>query len=68
LLIGREDLESGEIENGKLEDNKIENNKKDIEIADYEKFFLNYIDRCAISVHSANLIVDRAAIETASTY
>jgi hypothetical protein len=53
LLDGRENLE---------------NNENDIEIADYENFFLiNYIDRGAISLHSANFIVDRVTIEIAST-
>jgi hypothetical protein len=58
LLVGREDLEGGEIEDD-------ENN---IGIADCEKFFFNYINCCAILLHSANLIIDRAASETASTY
>jgi hypothetical protein len=68
LLVGREDLEGGEIKNGEIEDGEIENDKKNIGTADYEKFFLNYIDRCAISIHSANLVIDRAAIETANIY
>jgi hypothetical protein len=63
LLIGRENLGSGEIK-----DDEIENDEENIRIANYEKFFLNYINRYAISVYSANLIIDRAAIETASTY
>jgi hypothetical protein len=63
LLVGREDLEDDEIRN-----NEIENNKKDIGIADCEKFFLNYINRCAVSIHSANLIIDRAAIEITNIY
>jgi hypothetical protein len=63
LLIDRENLESGEIENG-----EIENDEDGIEITDCEKFFLNYIDRCAVSLHSANLIIDKATIETANTY
>jgi hypothetical protein len=58
LLVGRENLEGGEIEDS----------KNGIEIADYEKFFLNYVDRCAISLHSANLIIDRTTAETANTY
>jgi hypothetical protein len=68
LLIGREDLENGEIKNGEIEDSEIGNNEKDIEIADYEKFFLNYINRCAVSIYSANLIINKTAIETANTY
>jgi hypothetical protein len=74
LLVGRENLGSGKIEDGKIKNNKIENDEndendeKDIEIADYKKFFFNYINRCAVSNHSANLIVDKAAIEIANTY
>jgi hypothetical protein len=56
--VGREGLRSGEIEN----------NEDDIEIANYEKFFLNYIDRCAVLLYFANLIIDRVASETANTY
>jgi hypothetical protein len=47
LLIGRESLKGGEIEN----------NENGIGIADCEKFFPNYIDRCAISLYFANLII-----------
>jgi hypothetical protein len=68
LLIDRENLESGEIESDKIRNGEIENDKENIEIADCEKFFLNYIDRCAVSVYFANLIIDRAAIEIANTY
>jgi hypothetical protein len=63
LLIDRENLRSGE-----MEDNEIKNNKDDIEITNYEKNFFNYINRCAVSLHSANLIIDRATAEIASTY
>jgi hypothetical protein len=63
LLIGRGNLESGEIE-----DNKIKDSENDIEIADYEEFFLNYTDRCAVSLYSANLIINKITIETANTY
>jgi hypothetical protein len=35
LLVGREDLEGG----------KIEDDKNDIEIVNYENFFLNYAER-----------------------
>jgi hypothetical protein len=63
LLVGREGLENDEIGNDKIEDDE-----KNIGIADYEKFFLNYISRYAVSLHSANLIINRAAIEIANTY
>jgi hypothetical protein len=63
LLVGREDLESDEIK-----DDEIRKNKEDVGIADCEKFFFNYADCCAVSLHSANLIVDKAATETANTY
>jgi hypothetical protein len=62
LLVGREDLE------GEIKDNEIGDDEEDIEIADCEKFFFNYINRCAVSIYSANLIMDRAAIEIANTY
>jgi hypothetical protein len=68
LLIGREKLENDKIESGEIEDNEIKDNKEGVEIADCEKFFFNYINRCAVSLYSANLIIDRAAIETANTY
>jgi hypothetical protein len=61
-LIGRENLED------EIKDNKIRDNKEDIEIANYEKFLFNYIDRCAVSIYFANLIIDKAAIEIANTY
>jgi hypothetical protein len=50
------------------ENDKIKDNKNDIETADYEKFFLNYTDRCAVSLHSANLVIAIAATKTASIY
>jgi hypothetical protein len=68
LLIGREDLENDKIRDNKIKDDEIEDDKENIEIADCEKFFFNYINRCAISIHSANLIINKAAIETANTY
>jgi hypothetical protein len=73
LLVGREDLEGGEIKDGeigggKIEDGEVEDDEEDIGIANCEKFFLNYIDRCAVSIYFANLIIDRVAIETANTY
>jgi hypothetical protein len=61
-LIGREDLED------KIGNDKIEDREEDVEIADYEEFLFNYIDRCAVSIHFANLIMNRAAIEIANTY
>jgi hypothetical protein len=68
LLVGREDLEDDKIRNDKIENDKIRDDEKDIEIADCEKFFFNYTDRCAISIHSANLIIDKTTIEIANTY
>jgi hypothetical protein len=68
LLIGREGLEDGKIENDEIRDDEIRDNEKDIETTDCEKFFLNYINRCAVSLHSANLIIDRAAIKITNTY
>jgi hypothetical protein len=68
LLIDREDLKDDKIKGGKIGDNEIKNSKENIEIADYEKFFFNYTDRCAISIHSANLIIDKVIIEIANTY
>jgi hypothetical protein len=62
LLVGREDLE------GEIEDDEIGSDEDDVGIADCEKFFLNYADRCADSLYSANLIIDKATIEIASTY
>jgi hypothetical protein len=63
LLIGRKSLKSGKIEDGEIRDDE-----NDIGIADYEKFFLNYINRCAVSLHSANLIINKATVEIANTY
>jgi hypothetical protein len=68
LLVGRENLGSGEIEGDEIEDNEIKEGEEDIEIADYEEFFLNYINRCAVSIYSANLIINKATTETANTY
>jgi hypothetical protein len=73
LLVGREDLEDSEIKDNeigddKIEDDEIENNEEDIRTANYEKFFLNYTDRCAVSIYFANLIINKAAIETTNTY
>jgi hypothetical protein len=62
LLVGREDLED------EIEDNEIENGEEDVGIADCEEFLFNYTDRCAILIHSANLIMDKAAIEIANIY
>jgi hypothetical protein len=47
---------------------EIENSENDIGIADYEEFFLNYADRCAVSLHSANLVIVIAAAKIASIY
>jgi hypothetical protein len=58
LLVGREDLESGEIKDG----------ENGVGIADCEKFFFNYINRCAVSLHSANLIINKITAEIANTY
>jgi hypothetical protein len=63
LLVGRESLEGGEIEN-----DKIGNGENGVGIANYEEFFLNYINRCAVSFYSTNLIIDKITIETANTY
>jgi hypothetical protein len=63
LLIGRENLKSGEIEN-----NEIGDDEEDIEIVDCEKFLFNYADRCAVSIYFANLIMNKVAIEIANTY
>jgi hypothetical protein len=58
LLAGREDLES----------DKIENSEKDVKTVNYEEFFLNHIGRYAISLYSANLVIDKTTAETADTY
>jgi hypothetical protein len=44
------------------------NGEDDVEIVDCEKFFINYIGCCAVSLYSANLIVIIVAIKTASIY
>jgi hypothetical protein len=67
-LIGRESLEGGKIESGEIGDGEIKDSEENIGIADYEEFFFNYTNRCAVSIHFTNLIIDRAAIETANTY
>jgi hypothetical protein len=51
-----------------IESGVIGDGEEDIKIINCEKFLFNYINRCAVSVYSANLIVNRAAIEIASTY
>jgi hypothetical protein len=58
IIDGRENLESGEIKN----------NEDDIEIANCENFFLNYINCCAVSLHSVILVIDKTIAETANTY
>jgi hypothetical protein len=68
LLVGREDLGDGKIRNGKIKDDEIGNGEKGVGIVDCEKFFFNYIDRCAVSIYFANLIIDKVAIEIANIY
>jgi hypothetical protein len=58
LLVGREDLEGDKIKDG----------EDDVEIVDYEKFFLNYAGRCAILLHFANFVIIITAVKTASMY
>jgi hypothetical protein len=53
---------------GFAEDGKIGGGEDNIEIAGCEKFFINYADRCAVSLHSANLVIIIAAVKTASMY
>jgi hypothetical protein len=67
-LVGREGLGSGEIENSEIEDGEIGDDENGVETVDCENFFFNYADRCAISLYSANLIINKATIETANTY
>jgi hypothetical protein len=64
LLVGREGLENNKIGNnkiggGEIEGGEIEGGEEGVGIADCEEFFLNYIDRCAVSLHFANLVIDR---------
>jgi hypothetical protein len=68
LLVGREDLGGGEIGDGEIKGNKIGDGEENVEIVDCENYFLNYIDRCAVSVYFANLIIDKAATEIANIY
>jgi hypothetical protein len=63
LLVGRENLE-----NGKIKNNEIEDDKDGIGTADCEKFFFNYINCCAVSLYSANLIINKATAEIINTY
>jgi hypothetical protein len=58
LLVGHENLEDG----------GIRDDENDIGIVDCEKKFFNYIDRCAVSLYFANLIIDRTAIEIMNIY
>jgi hypothetical protein len=58
LLVGHENLEDG----------GIRDDENDIGIVDCEKKFFNYIDRCAVSLYSANLIIDKVTVEIANTY
>jgi hypothetical protein len=63
LLVGRESLENGKIENDKIGDDE-----DGVGIADCEKFLLNYTDRRAVSLYSANSIINKITTETANTY
>jgi hypothetical protein len=47
---------------------EIENDEDSVGIADCEKFFVNYADRCAVSLHSANLIIIITAVKIADIY
>jgi hypothetical protein len=59
LLVGREDLGGGEIKDG----------EDGVGIVDCENFiFINYIDRCTISLHSANLVINIVIAEITNTY
>jgi hypothetical protein len=50
------------------ENDKIGSDENDVGIADCEEFFFNYTDRCAVSLHFANLVIVIAAVKTASIY
>jgi hypothetical protein len=65
-----EDDEIGgdEIEDSEIEDDEIGDGEDGVGIADCEKFFLNHADRCAVPLHSANLVIVIAAVKTASMY
>jgi hypothetical protein len=67
LLVGREDLED-EIGDNEIEGGEIGGDKEDVETADCEKFLFNYVNRCAVSVYSANLIIDKITIEITNIY
>jgi nitrogen regulatory protein PII-like uncharacterized protein len=45
-----------------------ESSEDGVETADCEKFFVNHIGRCAVSLHSANLVIIIAVVKTASMY
>jgi hypothetical protein len=68
LLVGRESLKGGEIGDDEIEGGKIRNDEENIETVDCEKFFLNYVDCCAVSIYFANLIINKATIEIANIY
>jgi hypothetical protein len=53
---------------GFAEDGERGGDEDDIETADCEEFFVNHAGRCAVSLHSANLVVVIAAVKTASIY
>jgi hypothetical protein len=59
MLDGREDLEN----------NKIKDNKDKIRIAEYENFFfINNINRGAISPHSTNFVINIITAKIVNTY
>jgi hypothetical protein len=50
------------------ENDEIKDDKNNIGTTDYEEFFINYADRCAVSLHSANLIIIITAVKIADIY
>jgi hypothetical protein len=68
MLVGREGLEGGKIRGGEIGDGEIGSGEDGVGIAGCEKFFFNYINCCAVSLHSANLVVNKVTVEIASTY
>jgi hypothetical protein len=49
-------------------DGEIGDGEDGVRIADCGEFFVIYVGRCAVSLHSANLVVIIAAVKTASIY
>jgi hypothetical protein len=47
---------------------KIGDSEDNIKTANCEEFFVNHTNCCAISLHSANLVIVIAAIKTANIY